>query len=100
MGSPETMRKKPETVIIKPVFSFEKHPMLKSLIGFMLAWGFLNIVLTSNYPLPEKHLLAPLRVSPEALFVTGTLCAIARLKVSFHWSLYLFLTLLVLFFGA
>jgi hypothetical protein len=97
MGSPETMQKKLDAVITAPVFSFEKHPMLRSLIGFILAWGFLNIVLTVNYPLPEKHLLAPLRVSPEALLIMGTLCAIARLNVSFHWSLCLFLTLLVLF---
>ena len=81
-----------------PISVLKGYPALKSIFGFLLAWGFLNVLLNLNYPAPEKHLLSPLRVSPEVLFIMGALCAAARLRVPFHWSIYLGLSVLVLFF--
>jgi len=98
MDSPETMQKKSEVVTTRPISFRQAFPVLKSMLGFLLAWGLLNVLLTLNYPLPEKHLLSPLRISPEALFIVGVLCASARLRVPFHWSFYLSFTVLVLFF--
>jgi len=98
MNSPETMQKKSEAVTTRPISFLQAYPVLKSMLGFLLACGFLNVLLTLNYPLPEKHLLSPLRVSPEVLFIVGVLCAASRLKVPFHWTVYLLFTVLVLFF--
>ncbi|MGW8303426.1 MAG: hypothetical protein ACWGNO_15220, partial [Desulfobacterales bacterium] len=98
MDSTETMQKKSEVVTPKPISLRQAYPVLKSMLGFVLAWGLLNVLLTLNYPLPQKHLLSPLRVSPEVLFIVGVLFASARLRVPFHWSFYLSFTVLVLFF--
>ena len=98
MDSPETKQKKTAHVTAKPKFFLQGHPTLKSILGFLLAWGFLNVLLNLSYPLPEKNLLSPLRVSSEVLFIVGALFAAARLRVPIHWSIYLALTVLVLFF--
>lgn len=98
MDSPEIKQKKSGYVTVKPTSFLKGYPALKSIFGVLLAWGFLNILLNLSYPAPEKHLLSPLRVSPEVLFIMGALCAAARLRVPFHWSIYSLLTVLVLFF--
>jgi Sulfatase len=98
MDSPETIEKESEAATTGPAALLPAHPGLKSILGFLLAWGFLNILLTLNYPLPEKHLLSPLRLSPEVLFIVGGLGIAASLRVPPHWSLYSALTALILFF--
>ena len=98
MDPPEIMQEKTAAEIPQPIFFRQKHAVLKSILGFLLAWGFLNVLLNINYPLPEEHLLTLMQVSPEVLFLVGVLCAAAWLRVPLHWSIYVFLTALVLFF--
>jgi len=78
--------------------SLAAHPALISIIGLLLAWGFLNVLLNLSFPAPQQHLLSLLKVSPEVLFMLGTLCAIAFLRVPFHRSICLTFTACVLFF--
>lgn len=73
------------------------YPTLMSIIGLLLAWGFLNLLLNLSYPAPQEHLLTLLQVSPEALFVIGVLLLAAWLRMPLHWSIHLTFTAAVLF---
>ncbi|MFQ5771693.1 MAG: hypothetical protein ACE5HX_14260, partial [bacterium] len=71
---------------------------MKPILGFLLAWTFLNIVMNLKYPAQETHLLAPLLISPEVLVILLVLCAAIGLGMPFHWGVYLPLIALVVFF--
>ena len=98
MDTPEIMQEKSAAVAPQPTFLRPKYVRLKLILGFLLAWGFLNVLLNVRYPLPEKQLLTLMRISPEVLFLVGALCVAARLRVKLHWSIFVCLTTLVLFF--
>ena len=96
MVSPER-KQKIDNVSGKTGSFLAAHPAFLSITGFMLAWGFLNILLNLSYPAPQQHLLLLLTVSPEVLFMLAALCAIAWLRVPFHWGICLSFTVCVLF---
>ena len=70
---------------------------LRPVVGFSLAWGFLNVLLNLRYPAPQESLKSLLLLSPEALFIVAVLCIAAALNWPFNRSLIGGLTLIVIF---
>ncbi len=80
-----------------PLTFLEVLRALKPAVAFLLAWGFLNVLLNLRYPAPQEPLWLPLLISPEGLFIIGVLATATWLKLPFDRSLFLLLTLLVVF---
>ncbi len=70
---------------------------LKPVIGFLLAWSFLNVMLNWRYPAPQEPLWLLLLVSPDVLLIIGALCIATWLKLPFDRGFLLLLTLLIIF---
>lgn len=64
---------------------------------FLLAWGFLNLLVNLNYPTHEPHSLAPLLPSPEIAALLASLCAAVWLGMPFHHAVYVPLTCVLIF---
>ncbi|MDX1708636.1 MAG: sulfatase-like hydrolase/transferase [Desulfobacterales bacterium] len=76
---------------------FRQLQSLKAAAGFLMAWGFVNILLNLRYPAPQESLILLLRVSPEALWIIAILCVASWLNLPRHHSLLILLTLIVVF---
>ena len=65
---------------------------------FVLAWGYLNILINLNYPQSEPAMWAPLLPSLEVWAVIVILCILVQLGLRFQPGLYLPLMALLIFF--
>ncbi len=70
---------------------------LKPVVGFAVACCFLNILLNLRYPAPQESPGSLLLISPEALFIIAVLCIAAVLNWPYKRSLWMGLTLIVVF---
>jgi len=70
---------------------------MKPTLIFVLAWGFLNVLMNVNYPAGQAHWLALFKLSPEVLGIMMIPLAAAWMGLRFHPALYLPLTTFVIF---
>ncbi|UCF89984.1 MAG: sulfatase-like hydrolase/transferase [Desulfobacterales bacterium] len=71
------------------------YKKLRPLVGFLLAWAFLNFLINLNYPAEDPALFTPLRLSPEILGLLALVGVAIRRGLPFHAAFYLPLTLAV-----
>jgi hypothetical protein len=95
LSGPE--RTEMELVMGNPSRLIRMWRMLKPVLGFALAWGFLNVLLNLRYPASQESLWLLLRVSPEALFIIAVFCATTWMNLPLHRSVLILLTLLAVF---
>jgi hypothetical protein len=70
---------------------------IKSVLAFLLAWSFLNVLMNIKYPAQQMHMLTLFKVSPEVLGIMMIPLATAWMGLRFHPALYLPLTAFVIF---
>src|SRR5210317_863259 len=70
---------------------------IKSVLAFLLAWSFLNVLMNIKYPAQQMHMLTLFKVSPEVLGIMMIPLATAWMGLRFHPVLYLPLTAFVIF---
>ncbi len=97
MNQPGPTRKELESIMVFSSLLDRKLQVLKPLVGFALAWGFLNVLLNLRYPASLESPWLLLRLSPEALFIIAVFCVATWLNLPLHRSLLILLTLLVVF---
>ena len=64
--------------------------------GFLLAWGYLNVMFNLRYPAPQEPLWLPVLISSEALFIVAVICIATGLNLPYRRSLFVLLTLLAI----